>query len=39
MAGEEVRGIPSKGWAAMIRKVHEINPMLCPKCGGVRMER
>ncbi len=26
--------MPSKGWAAMIRKVYEVDPMLCPKCGG-----
>jgi len=31
---EELRRIPSKGWAAMIRKVYEVDPMLCPKCGG-----
>jgi ribosomal protein S27E len=34
MAEEEVRRIPSKGWAEMIRKVYEVDPMLCPKCGG-----
>jgi hypothetical protein len=27
--------IPSKGWAAMIRIVYEVDPMLCHKCGGV----
>jgi hypothetical protein len=45
---EEERRIPSKGWAAlirkphrglrsaaMIRKVYEIDPMLCPKCGSL----
>jgi len=31
---EELRSIPSKGWAAMIRKVYEVDPMLCPRCGG-----
>jgi len=31
---EEVRPIPAKGWAEMIRKVYEVDPMLCPKCGG-----
>jgi len=31
---EELRHIPSKGWAEMIRKVYEVDPMLCPKCGG-----
>jgi hypothetical protein len=30
----EIRRIPSKGWAAMIRKVYEVDPILCPKCGG-----
>jgi len=34
MAEEEVRRIPSKGWAEMIRKVYEIDPMVCAKCGG-----
>jgi len=32
---DELRRIPSKGWVAMIRKVYEVDPMLCPKCGGV----
>jgi len=31
---EDLKRIPSKGWAAMIRKVYEVDPMLCPKCGG-----
>jgi hypothetical protein len=44
---EELRRLPSKGWAAlirkphiglrsaaMIRKVYEVDPMLCPKCGS-----
>jgi hypothetical protein len=31
---EKLPRIPSKGWAAMIRKVYEVDPMLCPKCGG-----
>ena len=26
--------VPSKGWAKMIRKVYEIDPFLCPSCGG-----
>jgi hypothetical protein len=25
---------PSRGWADMIRKVYEIDPLLCPSCGG-----
>ena len=45
---EELRCLPSKGWAAlirkphiglrsaaMIRKVYEVDPMLCPKCGSL----
>jgi len=32
---ERRRRLPSKGWAAMIRKVYEIDPIVCPKCGGV----
>jgi hypothetical protein len=27
------RPIRSKGWAEMIRKVFEVDPMVCPKCG------
>ena len=34
MVEEELRRLPSKGWAAMIRKVYEVDPMLCSKCGG-----
>ena len=34
MIEEELRPIPSKGWAEMIRKVYEIDPLLCPSCGG-----
>jgi len=34
MVEEELRPIPSKGWAEMIRKVYEVDPMLCPECGG-----
>jgi hypothetical protein len=34
MIEEEPRPIPSKGWTEMIRKVYEVEPMLCPKCGG-----
>ena len=26
--------VPSKSWADMIRKVYEIDPLLCPSCGG-----
>ncbi|OGD16427.1 MAG: hypothetical protein A2V76_08985 [Candidatus Aminicenantes bacterium RBG_16_63_14] len=34
MVEEELRRLPSKGWAAMIRKVYEVDPMICSKCGG-----
>jgi len=30
----ELRPIPAKGWAEMIRKVFEVNPLTCPKCQG-----
>ncbi|MFQ6070800.1 MAG: transposase, partial [Candidatus Aminicenantales bacterium] len=26
--------IPRRGWAEMIRKVFEVDPLLCPRCGG-----
>jgi len=26
--------IPRQGWAEMIRKVYEVDPLLCPQCGG-----
>ena len=29
-----LRPLPSKGWAEMIRKVYEVDPLLCPQCGG-----
>jgi hypothetical protein len=31
---QEPRPVPSKGWAAMIRKVYEVDPLVCPRCGG-----
>ncbi len=31
---EEERFVPSKGWAEMIRKVYEVDPLLCPSCAG-----
>jgi transposase len=34
LAEEEPKPVPSKGWAEMIRKVYEVDPMVCPKCGG-----
>ena len=26
--------VPSKGWAEMIKKVYELDPLECPSCGG-----
>jgi hypothetical protein len=34
MVEKELRRLPSKGWTEMIRKVYEVDPMVCPKCGG-----
>jgi hypothetical protein len=34
MSEEDRKPVPSKGWAPMIRKVYEVDPMICPKCGG-----
>jgi hypothetical protein len=34
MAEDDLTRIPSKGWAEMIRKVYEVDPMVCPKCGS-----
>ena len=31
---DEVSFTPSRGWAEMIKKVYEIDPLICPKCGG-----
>ena len=31
---EECPRIPRRGWAAMIRKVYEVDPLVCPKCQG-----
>jgi hypothetical protein len=33
MVEEEKKRISSKGWSKMIRKIHEVDPMVCPKCG------
>jgi hypothetical protein len=35
MVEEELRPIPAKGWAEMIRKVYEVDPLICPQCGGM----
>jgi hypothetical protein len=34
MVEEDLKPSPSKGWAEMIRKVYEVDPMVCPQCGG-----
>ena len=34
MIEEEVPPVPSKCWAEMIRKVYEVDPLVCPRCGG-----
>jgi hypothetical protein len=34
MVEDELKPVPSKGWAEMIRKVFEVDPMICPRCGG-----
>jgi len=31
---EECPRIPCRGWSEMIRKVYEVDPLLCPRCGG-----
>jgi len=31
---DEASFIPSRGWAEMIKKVYEIDPLICPKCSG-----
>jgi hypothetical protein len=31
---EDLRPFPSKGWAEMIRKAYEVDPMVCPQRGG-----
>jgi hypothetical protein len=30
---QELRRLPAKGWAEMILKVYELDPMACPQCG------
>jgi hypothetical protein len=31
---EECPKIPRRGWAEMIRKVYEVDPLTCSQCGG-----
>ena len=32
---DKLRRLPANGWAEMIRKVYEVDPLLCPQCGGM----
>jgi acetone carboxylase gamma subunit len=34
MTEDKLRPVPAKGWAEMIRKVYEVDPLVCPQCGG-----
>ena len=29
---EEIPFVPRRGWAEMIRKVYEVDPLVCPEC-------
>jgi hypothetical protein len=31
---EECPKIPRRGWAEMIRKIYEVDPLVCPNCQG-----
>ena len=31
---DETLFVPSRGWAEMIKKVYQIDPLTCPQCGG-----
>jgi len=31
---DELSFVPSKGWEEMIRKAYEVDPLICPQCGG-----
>jgi hypothetical protein len=31
---EKCPRIPRRGWAEMIRKAYEVDPLVCPECGG-----
>ena len=31
---EDEQYVPSRGWAEMIKKVYEVDPLICPACGG-----
>ena len=34
MIEEEPRPVPSKDWAEMIRKIYEVDPLVCPRYGS-----
>jgi hypothetical protein len=34
LSEQECPRIPRRGWAEMIRKVYEVNPLTCPRCRG-----
>jgi hypothetical protein len=34
MIMEDEQYVPSGGWAEMIKKVYEVDPLICPACGG-----
>ena len=34
LSEQECPRIPRRGWAEMIRKVYEVNPLTCPQCQG-----
>lgn len=31
---DETPSVPSRGWAEMIKKVYQIDSLICPQCGG-----
>jgi len=31
---EDEQYVPSRGWAEMIKKAYEVDPLICPSCGG-----
>ena len=31
---EVPRGLPSRTWAMLIKKVYEVDPLICTRCGG-----
>lgn len=35
MSEEDRKPAFSTSWAAMIRKIYEVDPMVCPQCGGM----